>query len=171
MAQGMTPGRPTWGAPLNGRYQTTFDPGWAAAEAWTGDRLFEARVRAVLDQDAKQRDSVKTTDTRVLAACLLTAQTDRPLPVLELSFFDDCEPRCTCSPSLMARWPRRQGPKAGPCVDILRAGRSAEQPGDLVERDAGWCAVLLRCGAAAAAAVSGGRCGENWVPITQIACG
>jgi hypothetical protein len=81
---------PRGGAPLNGRYQTTFDPGWAAAEAWTGDRGFEARVRAVLDQDAKQRDSVKTTDTRVLTACLLTAQTDRPLPVLELSFFDDC---------------------------------------------------------------------------------
>jgi hypothetical protein len=32
----------------SGPYQTTFDPGWAAAAAWTGDRLFEARVRTVL---------------------------------------------------------------------------------------------------------------------------
>ncbi len=77
--------------PLNGRYQTTFDPGWAAAAAWTGDRLFEARVRAVLGMDAKQRDSVKMTVTKVLTAWLLTAQRDRGLPVLELSLFDDCD--------------------------------------------------------------------------------
>ena len=75
--------------PLNGRYQTTFDPGWAAAAAWTDDLLFEARVRAVLGMDAKQRDSVKMTVTKVLTAWLLTAQRDRGLPVLELSFFDD----------------------------------------------------------------------------------
>jgi type IV secretion system protein VirD4 len=75
--------------PQNGRYQTTFDPGWAAAAGWTGDRLFEARVRAVLGMDAKQRDSVKMTVTKVLTAWLLTAQRDRGLPVLELSFFDD----------------------------------------------------------------------------------
>jgi type IV secretion system protein VirD4 len=75
--------------PLNGRYQTTFDPGWAAAAAWTGDRLFEARVRAVLGMDAKQRDSVKMTVTKVLTAWLLTAQRDRGLPALALSFFDD----------------------------------------------------------------------------------
>ena len=77
--------------PLHGRYQTTFDPGWAAAAAWTGDRLFEARVRAVLNMDAKQRDSVKMTVTKVLTAWLLTAQRDRELPGLELSFFDDCD--------------------------------------------------------------------------------
>jgi len=75
--------------PLNGRYQTTFDPGWAAAAAWTGDRLFEARVRAVLGMDAKQRDSVKMTVTKVLTAWLLTAQRDRALLALELSFFDN----------------------------------------------------------------------------------
>ena len=76
---------------LNGRYQTTFDPGWAAAAAWTGDRLFEARVRAVLGMDAKQRDSVKMTVTKVLTAWLLTAQRDRSLPALDLSFFDDAD--------------------------------------------------------------------------------
>jgi type IV secretion system protein VirD4 len=75
--------------PLNNVYQTTFDPGWAAAAAWTGDRLFEARVRAVLGMDAKQRDSVKMTVTKVLTAWLLTAQRDRALLALELSFFDN----------------------------------------------------------------------------------
>jgi len=75
--------------PHNSRYQTTFEPGWAAAAAWTGDRLFEARVRAVLNMDAKQRDSVKMTVTKVLTAWLLTARRDRGLPVLELSFLDD----------------------------------------------------------------------------------
>jgi hypothetical protein len=79
-------------APLRGGpYQTSFDPGWAAAAAWTGDRLFEARVRAVLGMDAKQRDSVKMTVTKVLTAWLLTAQRDGALPALELSFFDDCD--------------------------------------------------------------------------------
>jgi|GEM_PF-1809667 len=75
--------------PRNSRYQTTFEPGWAAAAAWTGDRLFEARVRPVLNMDAKQRDSVKMTVTKVLTAWLLTARRDRGLPVLELSFLDD----------------------------------------------------------------------------------
>jgi type IV secretion system protein VirD4 len=79
-------------APLHaGGYQTSFDPGWAAAAAWTGDRLFEARVRAVLGMDAKQRDSVRMTVTKVLTAWLLTAGRDRSLPALELSFFDDCD--------------------------------------------------------------------------------
>jgi TraM recognition site of TraD and TraG len=78
-------------ASAHGRYQTTFDPGWAAAAAWTEDRLFEARVRSVLTMEAKQRDSVKMTVTKVLTAWLLTAQRDRPLPALELSFFDDCD--------------------------------------------------------------------------------
>ena len=35
------------------------EPSWAAAAAWTDDPLFEARVHAVLDMEAKQRDSVK----------------------------------------------------------------------------------------------------------------
>lgn len=71
-----------------GAYQTSYDPGWAAAAAWTEDRLFEARVRAVLDMEAKQRDSVKMTVTKVLTAWLLTAQRDSPFPPLDLSFFD-----------------------------------------------------------------------------------
>src|SRR6516165_2320443 len=36
-----------------GPYQTSLAPGWAAAAGWTGDRLFEARVRAVLNMDTK----------------------------------------------------------------------------------------------------------------------
>jgi hypothetical protein len=72
-----------------GPYQTSHDPSWASAAAWTGDRWFEARVRAVLDMDSKQRDSVKMTVTKVLTAWLLTAQRDRPFPPLNLSFFDD----------------------------------------------------------------------------------
>jgi type IV secretion system protein VirD4 len=71
-----------------GAYQTSYDPGWAAAAAWTEDRLFEARVRAVLDMEAKQRDSVKMTVTKVLTAWLLTAQRDSLFPPLDLSFFD-----------------------------------------------------------------------------------
>jgi type IV secretion system protein VirD4 len=71
-----------------GPYQTSYDPGWAAAAAWTEDRLFEARVRAVLDMEAKQRDSVKMTVTKVLTAWLLTAQRDAKVPPLDLSFLD-----------------------------------------------------------------------------------
>jgi TraM recognition site of TraD and TraG len=78
-------------APLRSPYQTSFDPGWATAAAWTGDRLFEARVRAVLAMDAKQRDSVRMTVTKVLTAWLLTAARDRALPALELSFLDDAD--------------------------------------------------------------------------------
>ena len=76
-------------APPKGRYQTTLGPGWASAAAWSGDRLFEARVRAVLEMEAKQRDSVKMTVTKVLTAWLLTSRRDRTLPALNLSFFDD----------------------------------------------------------------------------------
>ena len=72
-----------------GPYQTSFDPGWAPAAAWTNDRLFQARVRAVLEMEAKQRDSVKMTVTKVLTAWLLTAQRDRALLPLDLSFFDN----------------------------------------------------------------------------------
>jgi type IV secretion system protein VirD4 len=71
-----------------GPYQTSYTPGWAAAAAWAEDPLFEARVRAVLDMEAKQRDSVKMTVTKVLTAWLLTANRDRKFPPLDLSFFD-----------------------------------------------------------------------------------
>jgi hypothetical protein len=71
-----------------GAYQTTWDPGWAAAAAWSGDRLYEARVRGVLDMEAKQRDSVKMTVTKVLTAWLLTSNRDRGHPTLDLDFFD-----------------------------------------------------------------------------------
>jgi hypothetical protein len=72
-----------------GPYQTSFDPSWACAAAWTGDRVYEARVRAVLEMEAKQRDSVKMTVTKVLTAWLLSSRRDRPHPTLDLNFFDD----------------------------------------------------------------------------------
>lgn len=72
-----------------GPYQTSFDPGWACAAAWSGDRIYESRVRAVLNMEAKQRDSVKMTVTKVLTAWLLTARRDRPHLPLGLEFFDD----------------------------------------------------------------------------------
>jgi type IV secretion system protein VirD4 len=74
--------------PNNGPYKLIPDPGWSSAAAWTGDPLFEARVRAILNMDEKQRDSVKMTVTKVLTAWLLTADRDRGNPVLDLSFFD-----------------------------------------------------------------------------------
>ncbi len=73
--------------------QGSFHPGWAVAAAWSADRLFEARVRSVMDMEPKQRDSVKMTVTKVLTAWLLTARRDTPNPPLELSFLD--EPRAT----------------------------------------------------------------------------
>lgn len=75
--------------PQKGPYQTSSAPGWAVAAAWTEDRLFEARVRAVLDMEPKQRDSVKMTVTDVLTSWLVTSQRDRKFPPLDLSFFDD----------------------------------------------------------------------------------
>lgn len=71
-----------------GPYQTTWAPGWASAAAWTNDPLFEARVRAVLEMESRQRDSVKMTVTKVLTAWLLTTERDRDFPPLDLSFFD-----------------------------------------------------------------------------------
>ena len=76
---------------LLGPYQTSWKPGWACAAAWTADPLFEERVRAVLEMEPKQRDSVKMTVTKVLTAWLLTTKRDREFPSLNLSFFDDAD--------------------------------------------------------------------------------
>ncbi|MFL0242636.1 type IV secretory system conjugative DNA transfer family protein [Mycobacterium sp. SMC-17] len=76
---------PQGGAP----HQLKFSPGWAAAAIWTEDPLYLARVESVLDMDAKQRDSVKMTVTKVLTAWLMTARHDRDLPALDLSFLDE----------------------------------------------------------------------------------
>jgi type IV secretory pathway TraG/TraD family ATPase VirD4 len=76
-------------SPRPGPYQSTVEPGWASAAAWSGDRLYEARVRAVLDMEPKQRDSVKMTVTKVLTPWLLTAARDAAHDALELSFFDE----------------------------------------------------------------------------------
>ena len=70
-------------------YQLSLEPSWACAAAWTADRLYESRVRSVLDMEPKQRDSVKMTVTKVLTAWLLTANRDTPHTPLNLDFFDD----------------------------------------------------------------------------------
>jgi type IV secretory pathway TraG/TraD family ATPase VirD4 len=70
-------------------YQVSSAPSWASAAAWCGNRLFEARVRGVLDMEPKQRDSVKITVTKVLTGWLRTSIRDRHLPTFELSFLDD----------------------------------------------------------------------------------
>ena len=75
--------------PKSGAYAMSTTPGWASAAAWSGDNLYEARVRSVLDMEAKQRDSVKMTVTKVLTAWLLTANRDRPHHPLHLDFFED----------------------------------------------------------------------------------
>ena len=69
-------------------FQMSWKAGWASAAAWTSDPLFEARVRAVLEMEPRQRDSVKMTVTKVLTAWLLTIRRDREFPPLDLSFFD-----------------------------------------------------------------------------------
>jgi len=74
---------------LKGPFQFGAEPSWAAAAAWTGDLLFEARVRGVLDMEAKQRDSVKMTVSKVLTAWLRTSHRDRDLAPLDLSIFDE----------------------------------------------------------------------------------
>lgn len=75
----------------NGSYQMSTDPSWACAAAWSGDDLYEARVRAVLNMEAKQRDSVKMSVTKVLTPWLLTARRDKNHPPLDLSFFDSAK--------------------------------------------------------------------------------
>ena len=67
----------------------SMDPSWAQAASWCGDRLFEARVRGVLDMEPKQRDSVKMTVTKALTAWLRTSIRDRALPTFDPAFLDD----------------------------------------------------------------------------------
>ena len=69
--------------------QMSTDASWVSAALWCGDGLFEARVRAVLEMEPKQRDSVKITVTKVLTAWLRTARRDRTLETLDMSFLDD----------------------------------------------------------------------------------
>ena len=78
--------------PRNGwpsKAQMSTDASWVSAALWCGDGLFEARVRAVLEMEPKQRDSVKITVTKVLTAWLRTARRDRTLETLDMSFLDD----------------------------------------------------------------------------------
>jgi type IV secretion system protein VirD4 len=69
--------------------QVGTDPSWAQAATWCGDRLFEARVRGVIDMEPKQRDSVKMTVTKALTAWLRTSIRDRALPSFDPAFLDD----------------------------------------------------------------------------------
>lgn len=69
--------------------QLKFEPGWANSAIWTEDRKYQARVESVLDMDAKQRDSVKMTITKVLTGWLMTSRHDRDLPAFDLSFLDE----------------------------------------------------------------------------------
>lgn len=66
--------------------QMSSNPSWVTAAVWTANRYFEARVRSVLQMEAKQRDSVKITVTKVLTAWLQTMERDRGLPVLDADF-------------------------------------------------------------------------------------
>ena len=65
------------------------DASWVTAAVWSSNRYFEARVRSVLSMEAKQRDSVKITVTKVLTAWLQTMERDRGLPVLDEEFLED----------------------------------------------------------------------------------
>ena len=65
------------------------DPSWVTAATWCPDRLFEARVRGILDMVDKQRDSVKMTVTKSLTAWLRTSIRDRGLPAFDPADLDD----------------------------------------------------------------------------------
>ena len=69
--------------------QMSTDASWVTAAVWSSNRYFEARVRSVLSMEAKQRDSVKITVTKVLTAWLQTMERDRGLPVLDEEFLED----------------------------------------------------------------------------------
>src|SRR6202165_3569461 len=111
----------------------SMDPSWAQAAAWCGDRLFEARVRGVLDMEPKQRDSVKMTVTKALTAWLRTSIRDRGLPAFDPSFLDDpaatlyvlSPPDGTVAPlavTLMEQLIRRQRIKVGQWEEYGRLG-------------------------------------------------
>jgi type IV secretory pathway TraG/TraD family ATPase VirD4 len=119
--------------PRNWPAQMSSDPSWARAAVWCGDRLFAARVRGVLDMEAKQRDSVKMTVTKALTAWLRTSIRDRDLPSFDPGFLDD--PAATLyvlSPAdgtvaplavtLMEQLIRRQRTKVGQWEEYGRLG-------------------------------------------------
>jgi type IV secretory pathway TraG/TraD family ATPase VirD4 len=74
---------------LRTAHQTSTGKSWASAAARTPHPVFQARVHSVLVMEAKQRDSVKMTVTKVLTAWLRTSHRDRSLPTLNLDFLDD----------------------------------------------------------------------------------
>ena len=109
------------------------EPSWVTAATWCADRLFEARVRGILDMVDKQRDSVKMTVTKSLTAWLRTSIRDRDLPAFDPADLDD--PHTTLyvlSPAdgtvaplpvtLMEQLIRRQRVKVGQWEEFPRVG-------------------------------------------------
>ena len=109
------------------------EPSWVTAATWCADRLFEARVRGILDMVDKQRDSVKMTVTKSLTAWLRTSIRDRDLPTFDPADLDD--PHTTLyvlSPAdgtvaplpvtLMEQLIRRQRVKVGQWEEFPRLG-------------------------------------------------
>ena len=109
------------------------EPSWVSAAMWCADRLFEARVRGILDMADKQRDSVKMTVTKSLTAWLRTSIRDRDLPAFDPADLDD--PHTTLyvlSPAdgtvaplpvtLMEQLIRRQRVKVGQWEEFPRLG-------------------------------------------------
>jgi protein-tyrosine-phosphatase len=114
-------------------YQVNRIPSWASAAALCGSRLFEARVRGVLDMEPRQRDSVKITVTKVLTAWLRTSLRDRELPSLDLSLLDEHHATVylltpddgTMAPqaiTLMDQLINRQRVKTAQCEEFPRVG-------------------------------------------------
>jgi type IV secretion system protein VirD4 len=75
--------------PLQWPRQVTTDPSWVTAALWSGNTLFEARVRGILSMVDKQRDSVKMTVTKALTAWLRTSIRDRELPAFDPTILDE----------------------------------------------------------------------------------
>jgi type IV secretion system protein VirD4 len=103
------------------------------AATWCADRLFNARVRGILEMADKQRDSVKMTVTKSLTAWLRTSIRDRDLPAFDPADLDD--PHTTLyvlspadgtvaplSVTLMEQLIRRQRVKVGQWEEFPRLG-------------------------------------------------
>jgi type IV secretory pathway TraG/TraD family ATPase VirD4 len=75
--------------PLRWPHQVSTEASWATAALWSGNPLFEARVRGILSMVDKQRDSVKMTVTKALTAWLRTSIRDRGLPTFDPGFLNE----------------------------------------------------------------------------------
>lgn len=75
--------------PLQWPRQVSTAPCWVTAALWCGNKLFEARMRGILNMTDKQRDSVKMTITKALTAWLRTSIRDRYLPIFDPAVLDE----------------------------------------------------------------------------------